>query len=475
MSKWNLSKPTWVPRPEQERGVELITRGEGARLFLHPGKGKTSIVLKSFQILKALGYVDHLFVLAPLRVVSTSWPAQIEYWEDFKDLTYSLVHGERQEALEVDADVYLMNNEGLIGKTFRGKDDKPTKYIKEWLKNHRCMLVVDESTKFKNSGSSRFKLLKLILPHFTYNTILTGTPKPNNLEDLFSQCYLTDGGRDLGQYITHFRHNYMQRRFDGFGFDPQKGAVEKVAEKIAPTTLQLEYEEALPSQVIPIWIPMPEAMRKPYEELRAEFITVLGDSTVIAPNTGALLNKLRQLCQGAMYAEGGSIIDVHSAKLDALESLLAELDGEPLFCLTQFKHDVARISERLGYAAPYLGSGASVTQGSNWVTEFSHGRIPLLCGHPLSVAHGIDGLQQSCSNVVWFGNDYAYENVYQANLRVVRSGNKAEQVFIYQIMVDCPIEHAILASVSDKKASEANFCDLLRSHLSTTNEELEKC
>jgi len=465
MSKWQLEKPKWEPRSEQLRGIKLILGGQGARLFLHPGKGKTSTVLKSFQILKRQGLVDHLFVLAPLRVITTSWPAQIEHWQDFEDMTYSIVHGDREEALERDVDVYLMNNEGLIGNTFRAGNGKPSAYITKWLRAKRVMLVVDESTKFKNSNSSRFKILKHLLPHFSYHTILTGTPQPKNLEDLFAQCFITDGGRDLGKFVTHFRSSYMQRDFDGFGFSPAPGAPERVAAKIAPTTLQLEYEEALPSQVIPIWIPMPEAMVQPYNELKKEFMTTLGDATVIAPTAAAVLIKLRQLAQGAMYDENGKVLEVHGAKLDALENLLAELDGEPLFCLTQFKHDALRMSERLGYTVPYIGSGASATQGAEWVKAFSMGLIPLLTGHPLSVAHGIDGLQQSCCNVVWFGMDWSYENTYQANLRVVRSGNKAEQVFIYQLLIDCPTERAMMESVRDKESSEAGFCALLRKNM----------
>jgi hypothetical protein len=323
------------------------------------------------------------------------------------------------------------------------------------------MLAIDESTKMKNPASKRFKLIKTILGEFSYHTIMTGTPKPNSLEDLFSQCYLTDGGRDLGQFITHYRRQYMQPSPDGFGFLPLPGAMERVAEKIAPTTLQLEYEEALPSQVIPIWVPMPPEIRPKYEELRKEFMTTLGDADVIAPTSAAALIKLRQFAQGALYLDG-DVVEIHQAKLDALENLLVELNGEPLFCLTAFRHDVARISARLGAPVPYIGSGTTAVQGAAHCSSFSMGSIPLLLGHPASVAHGVDGLQNSCNNVVWFGLTWSWEEFYQANLRVVRSGNKADQVYIYQIMVDCGVERAMLASVQEKSSSEAKFCSLLR-------------
>lgn len=428
------------------------------------------MVLKSFEILKKAGYVDKLLVLAPLRVVTTSWPNQLDYWADFKHMTYSVIHGDRKEAMEQDVDVYLMNYEGLLSPEFCTTVQKRkmlSPAAVRWLKANRFMLAVDESTKMKNPAGQRFKVLKQMLPLTEYRTILTGTPKPNDLEDLFAQCYITDRGRDLGEFVTHFRRQYMVPSYSGYGFEPQPGANERVAAKIAPTTLQIEYQEAVPSQVIPIWVPMPEEAKAFYDELKKEFLAVLGDDIVIAPNTGALLNKLRQVAQGAVYRadKDEGWIEVHQAKLDALENLLVELNGEPAFCLTQYRHDVARISERLGAPQPYIGSGTSAQQGAAWCSAFSAGSLPLLLAHPLSAAHGIDGLQNNCKNVIWFGMDWSYENWYQANLRVVRSGSKADQVYIYQILVDCGVERAVLEAVKDKQQSEADLCRLLRQHL----------
>lgn len=421
-----------------------------------------------------MGMVDCLLVLAPLRVITTSWPAQLEYWEDFKDLTYAVVHGDRSTEMSKDVDVYLMNLEGLLGSTWcrkkvhpvtRKMEYLPTKEALDFLKSKRVMLAVDESTRFKNPQSERFKQLKRYLGHFLYPVIMTGTPQPNDLEDLFAQCYLTDQGKDLGQFITHFRVAYMQPKFNGFGFEPRPGSSEKVAEKIAGTTLQLEYTEALPSQIIPIWVPMPEELKGPYEELRKEFITTLGDAVVIAPNTGVLLGKLKQMAQGAIYTGvEKEYMELHTAKLDALDTLLEELNGAPAFCLYQYLHDAERIAKRRG-SVPRVGSGISAAVGAAYCQAFSAGVVPLLLGHPQSVSHGIDGLQKSCNNVIWFGIDHSWENFYQGNLRIVREGNKHEQVFIYQILMDCPSERAILASLNGKQSSEAEFCSLLREHM----------
>lgn len=462
------SKPKWPARSEQLRGCKLIMQG-GARLFLPPGKGKTSTVLKSFKVLKKLGFVDALLVLAPLRVVTTSWPQDIEKWEDFDDLTHTLIHGGkdgRLSAMRKDVDVYLMNVEGLLTSEWKlGRGNSLNPVALKFLKGKRFMLAVDESTKFKNSQSSRFKTLKRYLPHMDRVVVMTGTPKPNTLEDLFSQCYLTDQGDDLGQFITHFRNEYMELGYDG-QWHPQKTAMARVAEKIAPTTLQLEDSEAMPLEVIDYWLPMPECIKEQYEELKKEFITQIQDKTVLAPNEGVLLLRLRQMAQGAIWIAGETdYTELHEAKQDALEGILEELNGDPLFCMYQFRHDYMRLEKRLGHTVPRIGSGVSAQQGAAWCRAFGAGHMPLLLGHPQSVAHGVDGLQNNCNNVLWLGLDWSWENYYQANRRVARHGSKADKVFIRRIMIDCPTERAMLASVEGKKTREAEFLQILRSHL----------
>jgi hypothetical protein len=344
--QWQVSRKKFEPRSEQLRGIKLILEGKGARLFLHPGKGKTATVLKAFQILQQRGFVDALLVLAPLRVITTSWPSELAKWTDFEKFTYTTIHDKRKTAMTQNVDIYLMNFEGLLTSEWLDKKKMtPATFGLAFAKRRRYMLVVDESTKMKNSQSARFKALKKYLTHFKYPTILTGTPKPKNLEDLFSQCYLTDQGKDLGAFITHFRREFMLPNDNGYGYMPQPGAFERVSAKIAPTTLQIDYEEAVPSQEVEIVVPMPEHVKPFYKELKNEFIASIAGQVVMAPNSGVLFNKLRQVAQGAIYNAEKEVVELHGAKLDALENLLAELDGEPLFCLIQYKRSEEHTSE----------------------------------------------------------------------------------------------------------------------------------
>lgn len=470
--------------------MQMIVSNDGCRIFLKPGNGKTACVLKAFDILKKKGYIDALLVIAPLRVITTSWPSELDKWEDFAHLTYSTVHGgpaARGAALRARADVYLMNVEGIIGKEWgpvnTNKNKRhpvsgnlmhphlvPNPIAESWLSNKRVMLVIDESTKFKESSTARFKSIKQYLKYFERRVILTGTPRPGKLEDLFAQCFITDHGEDLGTFVTNFRSKYMMPHPSGFGWAEQPGAAEKVAAKIAPTTIQIESAEAVPSQTHHLWTPMPPDVKAKYDELKRELLILLQEKEVMAPNAGVLYGKLRQLAQGAIFYEDLGIdqpgwLEVHDKKLDMLENLLEELNGEPAFCLYAYRHDYERINARLRYAVPRVGGGVGAGVGAAHCKAFAAGGMPLLLGHPQSVAHGVDGLQSSCSTVIWFGSDPSWENTYQANQRIVRHGTKADQVNIYHILVDCGVERAVLQKALDKELSERGFLGLLRAQL----------
>jgi len=486
---WSRSRQKFLPRPEQIRGMKLIVQNKGSRLFLPPGKGKTATVLKAFSVLKKMGLIDVLLVIAPLRVIATSWPSQLERWEDFEHLSYVTIHGgktARLEAMDTAADVYLMNVEGLLSSEWKLSKVRGCYVMNDealrWLKDKRVMVAIDESTKFKNPQSARFNTIKRYLPFIHRSVIMTGTPKPNKLEDIFAQCFLTDLGEDLGAYITHFRNEFMYKGFDDKIY-PLPGALEKIAEIIAPTTLQLEDDESIPMQIVDLWVKMPPEAQAIYDELAAQFMVMIEGETILAPTSAALLGKLRQIAQGAIYYEpdmfakdvpvsidhfGHEVrpyVKAHDLKLDVLENLLEELNGDPLFLLYAFKHDVARIAERLGHSIPWIGSGVSKDQGSAWCQSFGAGGMPLLAGHPQSVAHGVDGLQDNCRNICWFGMDWSWENYYQANKRIARDGTKAESVMVYRILVDCPTEHAMLEAVESKRSSEAQFLAYLRKYL----------
>ena len=88
------------------------------------------------------------------------------------------------------------------------------------------------------------------------------------------------------------------------------------------------------------------------------------------------------------------------------------------------------------------------------------GKIKLLLGHPASVGHGIDGLQDSGSIVVWFGINWSLELYEQMNGRINRHG-QTNPVSIIRILcsntVDLAVADAIKRKNSDQEGLKASL------------------
>ena len=377
------------------------------------------------------------------------WPDEIKKWAEFNHLRVAILHADVKEYnLDVDADIWIINPEGLLWLF-----SKPRK-LPAW-----DVLCVDESTKFKDSQSKRFKLLKDKLNGFKRRWILTGTPVPNGLADLFGQMFILDQGAALGRYITHFRAQYFERSgYNLYDFKPRKGAFEEVVEKIRPYVIQLSAEDYLkmPELVYnTVAVKLPEQARKLYDEVENVFLTDLGDTKIVAANAAVAGGKCRQIANGAVYDGEQNWHPVHDAKLDALEDLLEELNGAPTLLLYEFQHDKERILERLG-KVPVLGAGLSIKQLDRIIDQFNAGDIPVLLGHPASMGHGLN-LQGTCHHAVWFGITWNLEHYDQTIARIYRQGQKAKSVFIYHIVAEDTLDERVVKVINEKDRNQQSL------------------
>jgi superfamily II DNA or RNA helicase len=183
----------WTPHAYSKKAVKFLLEHACAALFLDPGLGKTSITLAAIKMLIARKLVGKVLIVAPLRVCYSVWPREVDKWEDFNHLRIEVLHGaDKEEALNRDADIYVINPEGLDWllqtkktKVISPKTGKVTTKIEVDLRRFRKFgfdtLVIDELTKFKHTTSGRFKALKLVHKTFGRRWGLTGSPASNGL------------------------------------------------------------------------------------------------------------------------------------------------------------------------------------------------------------------------------------------------------------------------------------------------------
>lgn len=386
-----------------------------------------------------------------------TWPDEIEKWEDFSDLSYTIVHGAHKAYnLALPRDIYLINPEGL---PWLFESDIGKRRLE-----HLDLLVVDESRKFANSQSKRFKSLKPYLPCFKRRWILTGTPAPNGLEDLFGQVYILDLGRSLGRFITHYRREFFHLGgYSLYDWRPNNDAWEKVTEKISPLVLRMSAEDYLemPELVnVTTTVVLGGEERKLYDQLQEDL--VIPERGIVAATQAVAGVKLRQVANGAVYDEDHNWQEIHTGKLDALEDLLDEIGEKPVLLLYEFDHDRERILKRIpGFEV--LGSGVSESKFQDMVRRFNAGKLPRLAGHPASMGHGLN-LQGACHHVIWFGIPWDLDYYDQAVARIYRQGQKSETVFVYHIVAKDTKDEEVMEALIAKDDRQQKFLKALSLH-----------
>jgi SNF2 family DNA or RNA helicase len=425
------------------RAVKFLLEHGAAILMLDPGLRKTSITLAAFSFLKKQGVARRMLVIAPLKACYQVWPAEVAKWKDFNHLRIVVLHGPKKEQLlQQDADVYVINPEGLEWLVMGARNSSRHAFSsRRWAAFAFDTLAIDELTKFKHSRGVRFKVLKLVLGTFTRRWGLTGSPAANGLLDLFGQCYVIDMGNALGQFITHYRFKYFYNP-DGQGWKwvLQSGAKEEIYKKLKPLALRMDADDYLDLPEInpvPIFLDLPADARRIYDQLEDDLVAKIEQRVVTAANAATAGGKLWQICNGGLYVDNdvASIISgkkrttlkIHDVKTDWLEDLIDELQGQPLLIAYQFEHDLDRLLERFGKDLPrFIGKASHDKEVER---AWNNNELAYVAGQQDAIAHALNLQEGNAAHLAQYSLTWNLETWDQILRRIRRSGNKAKRVF----------------------------------------------
>ena len=406
-------------------------------LFLPPGLGKTATTLTII----AEQMQGKTLIVAPKRVAETVWDTEAKKWEHLTSLTISKVLGplkQRLAALEKPSSVYVVNLENLVWLL-----EQPVKFDN---------LVIDESSRFKDPSTKRFKALKKHLKGFQRRLILTGTPTPQGMPDLWSQVGILDLGERLETTLTAFRAKYLtpdkmnRHTHVVYSWKLQPGAEQTIRNKIADICFSLKAEDYLTLPKLTNTYHTVDAgseFKKQYDQLKKDMVAQIGNETITAATAATLTGKLLQLTSGAIYNADGEWQAVHDAKLEYLESILEEASG-PVLVFYHFKHSLERIKKMFPQAVELRDSAAQIE-------AWNRGEIPVLLAHPQS---GGIGLNLQCNvgetaQTVWFDLPWSSENYIQANARIYRQGQE-KPVIIHHLVVEKSIDEQVVKVLEGK-------------------------
>ena len=445
----------YEPHSYQQYATKYIEEHSVCAVLLDMGLGKTSITLTALSNLLFDSFEIHkVLVIAPFRVASVTWSAEIEKWEHLYLLQYSVAVGsesERLSALKAQADIYIINRENvqwLIEKSGISFDFD--------------MVVVDELSSFKNYQSKRFKALMKARPKVKRVVGLTGTPSSNGLMDLFAEFKLLDMGVRLGRFIGQYRTAYFSPdKRNGqivYSYKPLPNAEQQIYDKISDITISMKSTDHLKMPEListQLEVELSETEKEKYEELKKDLILQLPSGEITAANAASLTGKLSQMANGAVYSDDESVLDIHQRKLDALEDIIESANGKPVLVAYWFRHDLERIRKR--FDVREIKTAKDI---ANW----NDGSIPVAVIHPASAGHGLN-LQQGGSALVWFGITWSLELYQQTNARLWRQGQSAETVVITHIITKGTIDERIIKALKNKDTSQSALIDAVKANL----------
>ena len=449
---------TFTPYPHQKAGIEWLIERPYAALLWGMGTGKTVTTLTALdQILHDYMEDGPVLVIAPKRVAENTWSKETAKWEHLKHLRVCKIMGSEKQRTQAlisifegpFSDIYVINRENVVWLVERLQNRWPFPIV-----------VIDELSSFKSIQAKRWRALRKVRGRIKRLIGLTGTPRPNGLEDLFPEIYLLDQGERLGRTLGAFRQKYLvPEKMNGhivYSYRPREGAEDEVYAKLSDICMSIKKEDVLklPGQMYEdIELTPSPSLLKQYKQFERDRVMECLDSNgeIVAGTEAALTNKLLQFANGAIYDAEGQVHRIHDIKLDALEEMLEEAGGDPVLVLYAYKHDAERIRERVKCRA---------LDKPEDIDAWNRGEIPVALAHPASIGHGLN-LQDGGHLLVWFGLPWSLELYQQANERLNRPGQK-NICRIYHLILKGTHDERVLKALQKKEKGQAAALEALR-------------
>ncbi len=445
----------------QKEAVNHIIKNPMSGLMLDMGLGKTvSTLTATNKLMFEELEIRNALVIAPKRVAESVWSNEVEKWDHLKHLKVSKIIGNepsRKRALYAKADIYIISRDniawlcGLHGGQMLPFD----------------MLIVDESSSFKSPGSQRFKALRKVQPSFNRVVILTGTPAPNGLIDLWSQIFLLDRGERLGKTISMFRDRYFNpNQRNGhivYNYKLKKESESIIHEKINDICMSMKAKDYLDMPDLidnKIELELPAKVKKEYDNFEMQQVLELmdKDEEIIAINAAALSNKLLQFANGAVYDEDRDYHEMHKVKLEAVDEIIENANGKPVLIAWTFRHDLIRLSTHLSKYKPVN------LKTDQHIRDWNDGKIQVLMMHPASGGHGLN-LQAGGNIIVWFGQTWSLELYQQLNARLYRQGQENDSVIIHHLISKGTLDEDVIKSLRNKNSKQEGLLEAIKSKM----------
>ena len=452
------------PYAHQLTALENSWHKEEFAYFMEMGTGKTKVLIDNLAMLYDKGKVDGALIIAPKGVVGTWYNQELpthlaDHIENVTVLWQANINKKQQEKLDQlfktghELHILVMNVEAL-------STDKGKLFAAKFLRSHKSMLAIDESTTIKNPKAKRTKNILSLGDICKYRRIMTGSPVTRNPLDLYSQCeFLNPRLLQFTSYYA-FRNRYAEMKTihvhgRSINVVHKFQNLKELSETLKPFSYRVLKQDCLdlPEKVyIKREISLSSEQKKLYEQMKKQAIAVLNGKQVTSVTVLTQLMRLQQITCGHFTADDGSIQPVKNNRLAELLDVLEEVEGKVIIW-GHYQEDVKNIVNILtekygpGSVVSYYGLTPQEERQKNIKRFQANNGVRFLVGTPQTGGYGITLTE--ANTVIYYSNGYDLEKRMQSEDRAHRIGQKKTVTYV-DIIAQDTVDEKIVKSLRKK-------------------------
>ena len=439
-----------TPYAVQRSTVEMLVENPRAYVLNHMGTGKTKVALWAWDFLNRAGLAKKLLVVAPLSTLQFVWAG--ECFNTLPGRRIQILHGTREDrlaALQVDADVYVINHDGLkvVLSELQARADVDT-------------LVLDELAVYRNN-SDRSKTMRKFAKRFNIVWGMTGAPMPNEPTDVWAQCQIITPNT-VPRFRTHARDALMTR-IGQFKWLPKPDAVNRAFAWMQPACrYALDDVVELPpiiSRTVDVRLSNDQA--KVYKEVAGAMHAMVMNKEITALNAGAAMNKLLQIAGGWVYTHNPDFVRLDpTPRIVAMVDLIRSSDRKVLVAVP-YRHMIEGISKLFSMVGKDLSHcvihGDTPDRSQLFNTFQNTDKYKVMLVHPQCVAHGVT--LTAADQIIWYLPITSLEIYDQFNARIRRIGQMHKQQLFH--LQATPIERKVYRMLREHQKMQDQFLQLV--------------
>jgi len=434
------------PYAHQLSALEKSWDREEFAYFMEMGTGKSKVLVDNIAMLYDKGKINGALIIAPKGVYNNWYTQEIpnhlaSHIQPKMVLWTASTSKSKQKEYDslfetgYDLHILIMNVEAFSTK--KGLD-----FAGRFLRTHRTMMAVDESTSIKTPTAKRTKSILSIGKLANYRRILTGSPVTKSPLDLYTQCaFLNEHLLGFTSYYT-FRNRYatmLDRNFGGrrvqiVGGYKRLDELSKILKAFSDRVLKENCLD-LPEKVyVERQVELTDEQSKAYSTMKSAALASIKGKMATAPHILTQMMRLHQITCGHLKSDDGTITEIKNNRLEELLDVLDEIEGKAIIWanyIYDIEHIVSVIKKKYGEnsVVQYYGAVSS-DKRQEAIQKFqdTNSAARFFVGNPQTGGYGIT--LTAASTVIYYSNGYDLEKRLQSEDRAHRIGQKKSVTYV---------------------------------------------